>query len=190
MSPIQFFLPFPQKSRMYASMSTHKKQVYRGSFIDVFVQDVTLPNGKKIHPHEYVDHKGAVAILPIVDDEHIIMIRNYRFVVDKVLWELPAGLIDDGESLATAARRELLEETGYAAETVDPLMNFYTSPGFCNEEIHVFTAKNLTHEGQRLDDGEDISVEIVSWRQVLEMIRTGAIVDAKTLAALLFFHTY
>ena len=148
-----------------------------------------MPDGKA-HPHEYVAHPGAVAILPIVDDEHLVMIRNYRFVVDKVLWELPAGLLEKGEAPIAAAQRELLEETGYAADQFDPLLQFYTSPGFCTEEIHVFVAKNLTHHGQRLDECEQITVEIVSWREILEFIRTGAIVDCKTLSALLFYRTY
>jgi ADP-ribose pyrophosphatase len=143
-----------------------------------------------VHPHEFVEHPGAVAVIPIIDDEHLIMIRNYRFIVDKVLWELPAGLIEKGEALDVAAGRELLEETGYKAEKLEPLMNFYSSPGFTSEELHIFAGKNLSFQGQNLDESEQITAEKVSWRQVLEMIRTGAIIDGKTLAALLFYRTF
>lgn len=170
-------------------MSNPKKQVYNGCFVDVFVQDVTFANGNT-HPHEYVVHPGAVAIVPILDDEHVIMIRNYRFVVDQVLWELPAGIIEEGETPEITAKRELLEETGYSAEKWDPLMQFYTSPGFCDEKIHVYIARNLVLHEQRLEEGEEISVEILTWREILELLRTGAIVDCKTISALLYYRTY
>lgn len=154
---------------------------YSGSRINV--------NTIKINNHikEAVIHPGAAVILPIVDDDNIIMIKNYRFVVDATLWELPAGILEPDEPPIETAKRELIEETGYRAKSVEPLTTFYTSPGICDEIMHAFVAKDLEFVGQDLDDTEEIEVEIVSWTKVKEMIKLGEIMDGKSLAALLYY---
>lgn len=136
---------------------------------------------------EFVAHPGAVVILPILDEEHIVMIRNYRFAVGKELWELPAGTLEPGELPEETAARELVEETGYQADSIQFLTEFFTSPGICNERMYAYVAKGLHFIGQHLDDTEQIVVEVLKWDQIWRMIREGIICDAKTLTTLLFF---
>lgn len=139
---------------------------------------------------DVVVHPGAVIILPILDNTHIIMIRNERFAVGKELWELPAGTLDTSESPIEAAKRELIEETGYQTKSIQPLTSFYTSPGICNEAMYAFVATDLTFVGQALEESEKITVELISWKQTLQMIHEGVIVDGKTIATLLYYHVY
>ncbi|MFA7236414.1 MAG: NUDIX hydrolase [Phycisphaeraceae bacterium] len=142
---------------------------------------------------EMIVHGGAVLVLPILDDApggRVVMIRNQRFAVGKELWELCAGTLEKDEDPAECAARELIEETGYEAKTIEKLCEFYTSPGMTNELMRVFTARDLTHVGQRLEATEQIQVELRRWPDVLEMVRTGEIVDGKTIAGILFYEAF
>ncbi|MFQ5423099.1 MAG: NUDIX hydrolase [Phycisphaerae bacterium] len=138
------------------------------------------------HRHDFIVHPGAVVILPLLDADQCIMIRNYRSSVDRELWELPAGTLDvPGESPDLAAARELEEETGYRAGRLVPLCEFYSSPGFLTELLHAFVATDLTKTRQRLEPTEQIRVEPTRMDDALAMVRDGRIVDAKTLVTLL-----
>lgn len=142
---------------------------------------------------ELIVHGGAVLVLPILDDApggRVVMIRNQRFAVEKELWELCAGTLEPGEDPAECAARELIEETGYEAKSIEKLCEFYTSPGMTNELMRVFLAKDLTHVGQRLEATEHIQVELCRWPDVLEMVRKGEIVDGKTIAGILFYERF
>lgn len=139
---------------------------------------------------DVVVHPGAVAIVPIVGDNQIILIKNQRFAVGKTLWEVPAGTLEPNEAPLETAKRELIEETGYRAEEVEPLTHFYTTPGFCNEMMYVYAAKKLSYVGQKLEATEDISVETVTWKEALRMIQEGIICDGKTIASLLYYHSF
>ncbi len=138
-----------------------------------------------------VRHSGACAILPILREPAgdqpatIVMIRNQRPAVGATLWELPAGTIDPGEDPMPCAGRELIEETGYQAATLEPFGRFYTTPGMTNEVMHVFVARGLTHVGQDLDDGEHIEVEEVAADEALAMIEDGRLMDAKSVIPIL-----
>lgn len=151
-------------------------------------REVVAKSGK-IATKEFIDHPGAVTILPIVDNTHIIMIKNYRFSVEQTLWELPAGTRERGEEPVETAKRELIEESGYRAEKIDELCRFYTTPGICNELMISYVAKELRHVGQNLEEGEEIDVEILAIDRIREMIANGNIRDGKSLCTLLYFFT-
>jgi len=133
---------------------------------------------------DVVVHPGAVVILPILDRKRVVMIHNERHAVGETLWELPAGTREPGEPEIETARRELIEETGYEAGAIEPMAQFYTSPGILSEMMHAFVATDLSHVGQRLEHGERIDVEVVEVDRLRRMMREGSIRDGKTLAVL------
>lgn len=157
--------------------------------MDVLSVEAEHPQGGSIR-REVVAHPGAVVILPLLDPETIILIRNERYVVQQTLWELPAGTLEVGEDPAACAARELIEETGYRAQKILPLLDFFSTPGFCNEFLYVYVAQDLEYVGQALDETEKIDVEPLSFSMALKMIQEGTIRDAKTICSLLFFHMY
>ena len=154
------------------------------------VQRQVLTNSGKSLPREVVLHPGAVIILPILEDQRIVMIRNRRHTVNQELLELPAGTLEvkpDGspESPALCATRELLEETGYSAKILSAFGWFYTSPGILTEKMYAFIATSLTLGQQNLEDNEQIRVEVLSRDTILALLQQNRIVDAKSIATLL-----
>jgi len=134
---------------------------------------------------EIVRHPGAVVILPIVDSEHICLIKNYRVSAGRYLIELPAGTLEPPEPPDATARRELEEETGYRAAHWRFLQTFYLSPGILDERMHLFVASELTAGSPHREPGEEIENLIVRWDEALEWAESGRIEDAKTLVGLL-----
>ncbi|UCD29167.1 MAG: NUDIX hydrolase [Planctomycetota bacterium] len=143
--------------------------------------------GRGLVRRELVIHPGAVVIIPMLTSDSVVMIRNYRFAVGAELLELPAGTLEPPEPPIECAARELEEETGYRAGKVEPLCEFYTSPGFTNEKMHVFVATELTPSTQNLDATEQIRVATMPLAEALAATADGRIVDGKTIAAL---HVY
>jgi ADP-ribose pyrophosphatase len=154
--------------------------IFKGTRIEL------VKNGKK----EAVIHPGAVTILPLLTDNEVVLIRNERFVVGEILWELPAGTLEKNEHPQETAARELIEETGYKASHIEYINMFYTTPGFCNERMYVYVAKNLEFVGQDLDETERITTEIKTVDEVKKMIREGSIRDGKTIAAFLYWISF
>jgi ADP-ribose pyrophosphatase len=142
------------------------------------------------HQREIILHPGAVTILPLVGDDQVCLIRNYRPSVDQTLLELPAGTLEPGEDPKLAAERELEEETGYRAQLIEPLHELYMSPGILRERMHLYLATGLESGQQHLDAGEQIDWVVVPWREALAMTQDGRIQDAKTLVGLLFYETW
>lgn len=172
------------KGKNIAETVGNSQSVFRASRFEVRTIEI---DGRS---REFVAHPGAVVILPVIDADHIVMIRNERFAVGDELWELPAGTLEVNELPINTAYRELIEETGYQAAKIEPLCDFFTSPGICNELMYAFAAHGLVHVGQQLEETEKIRVEILAWKQILEMIRKGVICDGKTLSALMFYRLF
>jgi ADP-ribose pyrophosphatase len=135
----------------------------------------------------YVVHPGSVAILPLVDEDHLCLIRNRRLTVQATLIEIPAGTREPGEPPLETARRELEEETGYRAAQWEKLAEFYASPGILSERMHIFLASGLTPGDPRREANEEIDNLVVTWAEALAMLDRGEIVDGKTIVALLAY---
>lgn len=162
--------------------------VFKGTRFSVFSLDI--PNKEGRTKKDVVIHPGAVVILPKLDDNTVVMIKNNRFAVGQELWELPAGTLEPSEFPQDTAARELIEETGYRADSIQLLTQFYTTPGFCNEMMYAFLAEGLHEVGQQLEDTECITVHLKKWDELLSMIQEGKIVDGKTITTLLYYHTF
>lgn len=145
---------------------------------------VKMENGK-ISRREIVEHPGAVVLVAITDDKKIVFIKQYRKPVEGVIIEIPAGLVNKGESLKQAARRELKEETGYAAGKIRKVLSAYTSPGYSTELIHYFLANGLKKESQQYDEDEQIEVFLLSLSDAKKKIKTGEIKDNKTIVGIM-----
>ena len=161
--------------------------IFTGRIFKVVKKYMTGKNGKQLERHIIV-HPGAVVILPILSDGRVVLIRQNRVAVDEDLIELPAGTIEAGEEPMTTARRELIEETGYRADKLMPVMKFYTSPGFVREEMRLFKATGLVAGPTAQDDDEKIETLLVDIPQAMKMIQSGEIRDAKTIIGLLWYN--
>lgn len=144
------------------------------------------PGGRDI-VREVVIHPGAVVVLPLLDRDRVVMIRNYRHSVEQELLELPAGTREPGEEPIVTAARELEEETGYRAGQLSLLTEFYTSPGLLTERMYAFLAEELTPVDARPEDGEIITVQVTPLDTIRQMIVEGAFLDGKTIAVLASF---
>jgi ADP-ribose pyrophosphatase len=166
-----------------------KQVVYTGDKIRLEIHHLENDEGKRLKK-EIIIHPGAVVILPFVDEQMILLIRNRRYAVGQILVELPAGTLEGSESPMNAAGRELMEETGFIAGRLRPVLNFYASPGIMSEKMYVFAAYDLRPGTQALAAGEEIEVLRTKWDDAVLMIRTGEIQDGKTIATLLAFERF
>lgn len=156
------------------------KTVYRGKILTVESDEVELCD-KTVDVREVVRHSGGAAAL-LVENGCILLVKQFRYAYGKEIYEIPAGKINDGETPAQAAERELGEETGRSAKLM-PLVNIYPSPGYTDEVIYIFFAENSTRSDKMPDTGEFLRAEFIPVGRVKEMIMTGEIADAKTVAA-------
>ncbi|HID30184.1 MAG TPA: NUDIX hydrolase [Desulfobacterales bacterium] len=167
------------------SAKVHKiTSLYNGKIFNVVLEEVTLPNGA-FKNREIVRHPGAAAMVPLLDDGKVVLIRQYRHAVAEFLWEIPAGTLESDEAPIDCARRELVEETGYEASSFDMLAEILPAPGYTDEHIHIFLATGLKSVGQKLEDDEVLEVQTTSFETALEMITKREIRDAKTITGLL-----
>jgi len=154
--------------------------VHRGRKIEVLLDTTVLPDGTTVR-RDVILHPGAVVILPVVDAGHVCLLKNYRFIVDEALWELPAGTLEPGEPPARAAERELAEETGYTAGRWRKLA------GCLSELMHIYAAEDLTPGPARPEIDESLEPHIIAWEQALAWAMDGTIKDVKTIAGLLMW---
>jgi ADP-ribose pyrophosphatase len=159
------------------------RRVYDGRVVQLDVDEVDEPGGVRA-TREVVRHQGSVAVLPVHADGRIVLVRQYRYPVDREVWEIPAGRRDPGEEPLDAARRELEEEAGLRPAHLEPLVEYDTSPGFCDEVMHLFRATSLQSVPPRPDDDERIEVVSFPLEAVQAMVAAGEIRDAKTILAL------
>jgi ADP-ribose pyrophosphatase len=161
-----------------------RRVIYRGRKIDLALQAVVLADGSVAH-REVVVHRGAVALVPMVDDDHVCLVENRRHAVEKVLLEVPAGTIDPGETPDQTAVRELSEETGYRAGRMVRLRDWFVSPGVLSERMFLFLCEDLQPGPTRHQADEQLKPIILPWDEALRMVHEGQIEDAKTMLALL-----
>ncbi len=143
-----------------------------------------------LRTRQILRHPGAVTILPLVDEQHVCLIRNFRVTANRPLLELPAGTLEPREDPLAAAQRELAEETGYRAGQWHPLHSFYLSPGILDERMHLYLATDLTAGAAAREPGEEIETLVTPWEEALHWIQTGVIEDAKTIVGLLLYQQF
>ena len=164
-----------------------RRTVYEGRIFTLDVDRVELPSGHTVSM-EIVRHPGSVVLLPMPTADHIILIRQYRYTIDKWIWELPAGSLKPGEDPAEAAARECEEEIGRVPKRVARLRAFYPTPGFCDEEMIFYLCDELVEPSPdstaRRDEDEDLEPRIFTLDEAREMLDAGEIVDLKTAVGL------
>jgi ADP-ribose pyrophosphatase len=166
-----------------------KQLVYTGKRIRLEVHHLDDDEGRRTQK-EVVVHPGAVVILPFLDDKTVVLIRNRRWTLNQVLWEIPAGAVEKAEVPMNAAGRELQEETGYLAGRLKPFMNLFPSPGILTEKMYCFVAYDLRKLDAAPELGEEIEVVPTAWDDAIDMIRTGQIEDGKTIACILAYDRF
>ena len=160
------------------------RSAYRGEWLEVFVEEVQLPNGHRIEL-DIIRHPGASAVVPFVSDEDVLLIRQYRHAAGGTIYEVPAGKLDAGEAPEVCAARELEEEAGQRAGKLEKLGAIWTTPGFTDERIHLFAAYQLETVPQRLESDEVIELIQMPLRAALDLVWSGELSDAKSALALL-----
>ena len=158
-------------------------KLYEGKIFDIRLDKLRSKEGVEVE-REVVEHNGGVVVLAQPDEEKIILIKQYRYSLDKTIFELPAGRIEQGEDPKLAAQRELTEETGYRASSWDTLTELYSAPGFCTEILYLYRASDLEFKGKNLDPDEETDVVIMDIKDAWSMVLDGSIKDAKTVAGL------
>lgn len=160
-----------------------KKSIFKGRIIDLSVETVTLPNGATAEL-EIITHPGAAAAVPMKDETTVVMIRQYRHAVGGFIYEIPAGKLHPGEDPRECAVREVEEEIGYKVGNLEPLLSFFTTPGFTNEVIHIFLGKDLQPGTQDLGADEVLEVLEMPIDKAIALIKEGTIRDGKTIIGL------
>jgi len=167
-----------------AETTLESETIYSGRLIGLRRDKVRLPNGRT-STREVVVHPGAVAVVPLLDDGRVVLVRQYRHAVGKTLMEIPAGTLHPNEAAEECALRELREETGYTAGHLEHLTSIYLAPGYSTELIHLFLATNLKPASGEADEDEFVEPVAVPLEEAVSQIGEGKIQDAKTVAALL-----
>jgi len=163
-----------------------RRVIYRGRKIDLALQSVSLGDGSTAD-REVVIHRGAAAMLPMVDSDHVCLVKNYRYTVRRALWEVPAGTIDPGELPDATAARELTEETGYVAARIVRIAEWLVSPGVMTERMYLYLCEDLKPGPNSHQPDERLEPVVVAWDEAVRMVEDGRIEDAKSILAILLW---
>ncbi|RLB65708.1 MAG: NUDIX hydrolase [Deltaproteobacteria bacterium] len=163
-----------------------RETVFVGRVLDVGVEKHQMPDGRQ-SSFEIIRHPGGAAVLPVLPDGRVLLIRQFRPAIGEMIYEIPAGRLEPGESARECAGRELIEEVGYSASQLLPLGGFWSTVGFCDEYIHLFLGRGLTVEEQALEPDEIIELCPMTLEEALEKIENGDILDSKTQLALVHY---
>lgn len=163
-----------------------RELIHKGHIIDVYCDTMLLPDGRTAD-WDFIQHKGAAAIVPVDGDGRIIMVRQYRNAVERYTLEIPAGGLNPGEDMKTCATRELEEETGFRSDQVEHLIDLYTTVAFCNEKIGIYYTRDLIPSKQNLDEDEYVTIEKYTLDELVQFIFDGVIEDAKTISAIMSY---
>lgn len=175
-------------------MLISSKRIHTGRVIKVDQEIVRFPDGTE-GSLDMIRHPGAAAVIPMLDrvsdpDPRIVLIHQFRHAADGFIWEIPAGTLSPGEPPEACAHRELIEEAGYRAGTLEFLTDIFTAPGFTDERIHLFLALNLTPAAAAPEHDEFISIHEFPWSEIGRMIKKRQIRDGKSLSALMYVQSF
>ncbi len=165
-----------------------RNRVYKGNAVNFSVDEIRLPDGKKA-TREYLEHPGAVAVIPFLNKDNIVLVSQYRYPVGKLTLEIPAGKLDKNEKPEACVRRELEEETGFRPKKIKKLISYWPTPAFSNEVLHVYAAFGLIPAKKSPDEDEFIEHCVMPFKEALKKVKNGQIMDSKTIIALLYWET-
>lgn len=160
-----------------------REVIYQGKVFDFYREEATLPNGKKMMA-EFIHHPGSSGVIPLMDENSVVLIRQYRPILKDFIWEIPSGTMLPGEDPLTCAKRELEEECGFLGRRFEKLGEILVAPWYSDERTHLFLAKELTPCEQRLDEDEILTTHIISFDQAMKMVEEGEIQDSTTMIGL------
>ncbi len=160
-----------------------REVIYQGKVFDLYREETTLPNGKKMMA-EFIHHPGSSGIIPLMDENSVVLIRQYRPILKDFIWEIPSGTMLPGEDPLTCAKRELEEECGFLGRRFEKVGEILVAPWYSDERTHLFLAKELTPSEQRLDEDEILTTHIISFDQAMKMVEQGKIQDSTTMIGL------
>lgn len=162
----------------------NNKEVFKGKLLHVFYDEVKLPNGT-VSSREWIKHPGACAVVPVYENGDIQLLRQFRYPIKQIFWEVPAGKIDEGEEPDETAKRELREEAGLTAQNLVYVGHFYPGIGYSDEIIHIYVAWDLKKVPQKVDDDEFVTRHRLPFSEAIDRVHSGEINDGKTLICLL-----
>lgn len=170
--------------KLLIEKNLNTKEVFKGKLLHVFYDEVKLPDGM-VSSREWIKHPGACAVVPVYENGDIQMLKQFRYPMEQIFWEVPAGKIDKGEVQDKTAERELREEAGLTAENLEYVGHFYPGIGYSDEVIHIYIAWDLKKVPQKVDDDEFVTRHRLPFSEAIEMVHSGEINDGKTVICLL-----
>ncbi|MBI4395055.1 MAG: NUDIX hydrolase [Candidatus Omnitrophica bacterium] len=177
-------MPTQKTRKSFVQISA--KQIYQARLFKLIAVKMRAPDGHQFQ-HEIIFHPGAAVIIPLLGKDQFVLVRQYRTAVRKVIWEFPAGTLEQGEAPLACAKREIIEETGFKAKRWKKIGSFYPAPGISTEFMHIFLATQLAPADMSLDCDEFIERRIVSFQRLQNMILSGKIIDGKTIIGFFYY---